>query len=217
MATNDCKPLPQLSEKDIARFWSKIDKRGPDECWPWLGGTFTHGYGRFKAAGRDIKAPRIALFLNSGKDPFPLFACHSCDYPPCCNGRHIFPGTKVENMLDRDAKGRGVLPPNGPWIMTGESHPRAKFTEVQVREIRRRHAAGESESSLARYFRASQTGISSIIRFRTWRHVTAVEALVGIAPLDVAANVQVLDSAALMGDQVHRRHWEPLVESEAED
>ena len=29
MGTNDSKPIPELSPKDIARFWSKVDKRGP--------------------------------------------------------------------------------------------------------------------------------------------------------------------------------------------
>ena len=27
--------IPRLSRKDIERFWSKIEIRGPDECWLW--------------------------------------------------------------------------------------------------------------------------------------------------------------------------------------
>ena len=34
------------------RFWIKVDKRGPDECWNWQGSFFRNGYGQFNAKDR---------------------------------------------------------------------------------------------------------------------------------------------------------------------
>ena len=34
------------------RFWAKVDKRGPNECWEWTGARHRQGYGHI---GRDRK------------------------------------------------------------------------------------------------------------------------------------------------------------------
>jgi hypothetical protein len=40
-------------------FWAKVEKRGPDECWPWLGGRHGRdGRGSFTFAGKRYIAPR---------------------------------------------------------------------------------------------------------------------------------------------------------------
>lgn len=110
MAITDCKPLPPLSEQDIATFWSKVDKtpgQGPKgDCHRWKGYCSKSGYGELSINRGGFKAHRVALFLHSGKDPFPLFACHTCDWPPCCRGEHLFPGTCADNHADRGKKGR---------------------------------------------------------------------------------------------------------------
>ncbi len=110
------KPLPHLSEKDIARFWTHVDKRGPDECWPWLCGLFPMGYGQFKAKGRKLVAHRVAWELKNGPMPDGFeCTCHSCDmrypagdrsYRKCCNPDHSFPGTHGDNQNDAVQKGR---------------------------------------------------------------------------------------------------------------
>jgi hypothetical protein len=53
----------------------------------------------------------------------------------------------------------------------GRHNGRAKLTEDQVREIRRRKAAGESQASLARAFGLGESAISSIVRREHWLHV----------------------------------------------
>jgi hypothetical protein len=60
------------------------------------------GYGRFGVAGRGtILAHRYAWELAHGEIPEDVMVCHTCDNPPCCNERHHFLGTVVDNNADR--------------------------------------------------------------------------------------------------------------------
>lgn len=53
----------------------------------------------------------------------------------------------------------------------GSKHVNSKLTEDGVREIRRCHAAGESQDHIAFRFGIAQTGVSKIVRRLIWRHV----------------------------------------------
>lgn len=97
----------QLAE----RFWRQVDRRGPDECWLWLGAQYPYGYGVIRVyPQRNVRAHRLALELSGVVVPQDLEVCHSCDNPPCCNPRHLWVGTHTENMRDARNKGRIVLP-----------------------------------------------------------------------------------------------------------
>jgi hypothetical protein len=89
------------------RFWSRVDRRGPDECWPWTGAHDGKGRGLISKNGRSTRAPRVSWELENGK-PIPdhLDACHSCDNPNCVNPSHIWPGTPSQNAMDAIQKGR---------------------------------------------------------------------------------------------------------------
>jgi|GEM_PF-3026101 len=84
----------------IQKFWSKVDKSaGPDACWPWVGSKNNKGYGLFYFQGKNLKAHRVSLTLDSGRyDLFMLnrvvadqasLACHSCNNPICVNPDHL--------------------------------------------------------------------------------------------------------------------------------
>lgn len=110
MATKQHKPIPQLTPRDIDRFWNKVDKspgQGPHgHCWTWTGGKGDDGYGHFWACGTTLVASRVALYLSTGYDPGALCAMHTCDYPPCIRDGHLKPGTYADNTADMYSKGR---------------------------------------------------------------------------------------------------------------
>jgi hypothetical protein len=98
-----------MDEKTIARFWSYVERGESTECWIWLKGFNTLGYGRFWYGGSRVAHPahRISWELANG-DPVPAgkVICHRCDNPGCVNPSHLVAGTASENMRDMSSKGR---------------------------------------------------------------------------------------------------------------
>lgn len=80
----------------------------PSGCWEWNGGRHSFGYGVLSIHGKSHYAHRESLQLRLGRELAPgMFACHTCDNPPCMNPDHLFEGTLLENQRDKHAKGRG--------------------------------------------------------------------------------------------------------------
>lgn len=96
------------------RFWSKVEKGGPNDCWPWQGTKNRLGYGTIDlrlTEGKLVMAHRVSWGLaNSTNPPNEMFVCHSCDNPGCVNPAHLWLGTPRDNMRDMIAKGRQRLP-----------------------------------------------------------------------------------------------------------
>lgn len=161
------------------RFWKKVDRRGPDECWTWKAAKDPAGYGRFGFFGsRTCLAHRFSWMLTYGPIPKGFYVCHHCDNPPCVNPGHLFCGTASDNVADAIAKGR-MVPPRA---LPGESNPRAKLTESQVREIRSLFINGDrtfGSRPLGRRYGVDRVLIRAIVERRCWRHVT-------MAPMEVS-------------------------------
>lgn len=90
------------------RFWEKVAKSRPDDCWLWTG-SGDGRYGTLYVNGKHYRAHRLSWEIINGPMPRHLDACHHCDIPACVNPLHIFPGTPRENALD--AQRKGIIPP----------------------------------------------------------------------------------------------------------
>jgi hypothetical protein len=156
------------SSRPIAdRFWEKVAKAGPDECWLWTACKKRRGYGaigRGAGTGRAI-AHRLSWELHNGPVPDGLCVCHNCpggDNPSCVNPAHLFLGTNADNSADMIAKGRSNR---------GEKNPQAKANYGMVAELRRRWAAGGvTQRDLAAEFGLSRAMTCLILSGKRWNH-----------------------------------------------
>lgn len=80
-----------------ARFWSKVDKRGPDECWGWRGVVKHTGYGEIMIDAVLWQAHRYAYTLVVGPIPDGKVIDHLCRNRWCVNPAHMEPVTRGEN------------------------------------------------------------------------------------------------------------------------
>lgn len=156
-----------LTPRDVWRFARKVKVRGPDDCWEWQGG-LRKGYGRLylKRERRKVSvyAHRVAYFIHNGHLPDDLLVCHSCDNRRCCNPRHLWLGTTIDNMRDASRKGRlkGVS-------MPGTSNHQAKLNDKAVRDIR---TSTLPCKALAARYGVSDMIVSLVKRRKRWAHVS---------------------------------------------
>jgi hypothetical protein len=81
------------------RFWNKVKKGAPDECWEWQASRGSKGYGQswWKPAKRAIGAHQVAYLLTYGEIPEGLQVAHTCHNKLCCNPAHLEPQTSADN------------------------------------------------------------------------------------------------------------------------
>src|SRR6185295_8724912 len=124
------------------RFWERVDRRGPDECWLWTGTQKSSGYGGIRQGSRGtpiLRAHRLSWELHNGPIPASLCVCHRCDTPLCVNPAHLWLGTHEENMRDRDQKRR--------WgKRAGEANGFSRLTNEIVLAIRAAHGSDSAVS-----------------------------------------------------------------------
>lgn len=179
----------QYTERDIALFWLKVERKGESDCWPWLGAcTLQGGYGLFDRRRNGerlaVRAHRFSYALLVG--PAPPLLRHTCDNPPCVNPKHLLPGTPKDNSQDMVLRGRhwthqrpeDVPRGNDHWtakkgvasVPRGQEHPNAKLTSIDVKKIRNAYSKGKTtQRTLAVMFRVSQGTIWQIVNGRYWR------------------------------------------------
>lgn len=145
------------------RFWEKVEVGSPNDCWRWTAAKTTYGYGVFSMNGRrDLHgAHRISWLIEHGEWPKDC-VLHRCDNPACVNPKHLFDGTKAENMQDKISKGRQ---PRG-----ATSGP-AKLLDQQIIEILK---DGRSLKAIAADYGVGYHAIRDIKRGVTWKHITGL-------------------------------------------
>lgn len=157
----NCKKTHWRDIPEDVRFWSKVDIKGPDECWLWKRALQTQGYGHLGFRGRTSRAHAVAYFLHHGSIPGGLWSAtcvimHTCDVKRCVNPRHLIAATQKENLEDCYMKGR---------------NSNAKLTVDQVREILHLHQHGHASRELAQKFNVKICTIQGVVSGRTWGFV----------------------------------------------
>ena len=102
----------QYTTRQIRNFTRRVDKRGPDDCWEWIGLRGDRGHGRINFDHVVHQAHRVAWELANGPIPPSLVVRHKCDFAPCCNPAHLELGTRADNNRDRHISGRSPGAPN---------------------------------------------------------------------------------------------------------
>jgi hypothetical protein len=142
-------------EKPIEeRFWKKVQKCSPDECWNWFGAKKEFGYGIIRYEKSIVRAHRVSYEMTYGKIPDGMYVLHRCDNPPCVNPAHLFLGTHQDNMNDMCDKGRIAR----------------KLTIEKAREIKQLLAEESmSRKAIARIYGVNPSLINCIANGKKWK------------------------------------------------
>lgn len=98
------------------RFWPKVERRGPDECWPWRAGIFKSGYGQVHLEDQSPGyAHRVSYELAHGPIPDGLVIDHTCHTEACpggpsCPHRRCVNPAHLVATTDRRNSERGMSP-----------------------------------------------------------------------------------------------------------
>lgn len=134
-----------------------------DECVLWPYGT-SQGYSivTVGASGHRQRQGHIVSWeiTNKRKTPRGMDICHTCDVRLCINPRHLFIGTRQDNVDDAVKKMRH---------QHGSKHSNAQINEDIVKEIRAMQ--GIRTVDMARIFGVTEEVIYQVRTRKTWRHV----------------------------------------------
>lgn len=142
----------------VERFWSRVKRGAPGECWLWERSVDGFGYGRFYFAGGNARAHRFSWVLHYGEIPVGLSVLHQCDRPRCVNPAHLFLGTHEENMADMVSKRRRPH---------GAAHAKTTLSESDVARIRR---DSRPSRRVAAEYGVDPRTICRIRRRETWKY-----------------------------------------------
>ncbi len=89
-----------MNEVVLDRLWSKVEFT--TDCWNYLGGKGSGGYGRFWLNKKIVLPHRLAYEQYKGKIPEGLVIDHLCKNPSCVNPSHLEAVTQKENLIRSD-------------------------------------------------------------------------------------------------------------------
>lgn len=145
-----------LSEKQVAYFWSLVEKS--EGCWIWSGNVGKDGYGKVTFSKRTLRAHRVSYAISNGvciDSLGGLLVCHKCDNRLCVSPNHLFSGSQLDNIRDMLSKKRERPP-------FGENHWNTKVSHNDVLSMRQLYASGNTQASIAFRFGVDQSHVSRV-------------------------------------------------------
>lgn len=110
---------------------------------------------------RLYRVPRLVWQFVNGQIPDATpFVLHTCDNRRCCNPRHLFLGTNLDNVRDMIAKGRNSPPPPG---LRGLDNGMGKLSDADRKLIKSSYLPGVSQRELAARFQVSQRLVWNVL------------------------------------------------------
>ena len=146
-------------------------------CWIWEKRTNAGGYGMARAGEL---AHRVCYELAGNEIPKGLDLMHLCHNRLCINPAHLRPGTRKENVMmsvnanrwnlalrsEKQKANRAKLSRNG--FLYGLN---ARFTEIQVKGIRKLAEFGISKSEIGKSLNVTRQCINAICKRKAYRYV----------------------------------------------
>lgn len=129
------------------------------DCLLWQGCLNTDGYPRVNWRGNtNGKVHRIVYALTHPTESIVgKVIRHTCDRPICINPSHLLSGTNIDNVHDRDSRGR-----NGAAILN--------YDEVIL--ARGLYATGSfKQKELAALFGVHKNTMNSLLNYKHWKSV----------------------------------------------
>lgn len=153
----------QVDQKDIERFWSKVDKRSDNECWNWKSPSMHSGYGqmtlyRSQDRKRVVSVHRLSWIIHNGAIPKGMCVCHKCDNRMCVNPHHLFLGTYADNIKDCNLKGRKSF------------DTKHKLNTEKANEIRELYNSGNyTQKEISKLYSIALCTVYAVISKRSWK------------------------------------------------
>lgn len=148
----------------MTRFWAKVTRGAPHECWEWQATLEWNGYGRFQCGHRKRGAAHRFIYqVTNGPIPEGLVVRHKCDNRKCVNPGHLEVGTFQDNINDRVVRGRNG--DNSGMAIGGN-----KLSVNDVRAIRA-NPDGLLQRELGERYGITQNMVSKIQLRRSWSNL----------------------------------------------
>ena len=160
--------LSDLTEKDIARFWSKVEKT--EKCRIWKSYSFSDGYGVFSLRHIYYRATAISYLIHNKTLNSNLFRLHTCDNPLCVNPTHLWEGTQKENIQDMMQKGRGKnqFDENTPTVFKKGHIPASRKISKNKAKSIKTDLKSMRQCDVIRKYKVSRDTIRGIVRGTAW-------------------------------------------------
>jgi len=159
-----------MLQKDIDRFYLKIIfpieiDQIDNDCWEFKAFHDKDGYAKFWYNSSQIGAHRFSYIIHNNFNFNIIEICHKCDNPGCVNPKHLWNGTNLDNMIDRNLKERHTK--------GSESHL-SYLTDDQIFTILNNIMNGVYISiyQICVDFKICQDTVYKLLYGETWKHIT---------------------------------------------